>query len=48
MENRDCSDRIEILKSVVASSANVTDQFDRMDWRAVLNDEIKVAPKGEN
>ena len=48
MENRDCRDRIEILESVVASSAQVTDQFDRMDWRAILNDEMKVAPKGDN
>ena len=48
MENREGRDRIEILESVVASSATVQDQFERMDWRAILNDELKVAPKGDN
>jgi hypothetical protein len=49
MENRECRDRIEILESVVTCSAQVNDQFSRMDWRAVLADELKTAPpKGEN
>ena len=48
MENRECRDRIEILESVVTSSSAVQNQFERMDWRAILQDELKVAPKGDN
>jgi hypothetical protein len=48
MENRECRDRIEILESVVTSSSTVQNQFERMDWRAILQDELKVAPKGDN
>jgi regulator of replication initiation timing len=49
LENRECRDRIEILESVVTCSAQVNDQFSRMDWRAVLADELKTPPpKGDN
>lgn len=48
MENRDARDRIEILESVVAASASVTEQFERMDWRAIIADELPLVPKGDN
>ena len=41
MENRELRDRIEILESVIGST-NLNDDFENLDWREFLSDEMKA------
>ena len=50
-ENRDLRDRIEILESVIGQSSMQTnngDDFDKLDWREIMNDNKAPSVKTSN
>lgn len=51
VENRDLRDRIEILESVIGQSSMTTstgDDFDKLDWREIMNDKKAPSVKTNN